>query len=144
MNFEYEVFNHLLTGPILLQGILANVTLKFFFTFLLSSSIKNLATSLKCQLWKCQIYWGMKDILAKTKNMALHQNLKFSVTIKEGKVAIDPQLLFQRFLLASRNNDSEIRCVKSVQIRSFFSSEYRKIQNIKNSVLGHFSRSDLY
>ena len=32
-------------------------------------------------------------------------------------------------------------CVKSVQIRSFFWSEYRKIRTRKNSVSGHFSRS---
>ena len=32
-------------------------------------------------------------------------------------------------------------CVKSVQIRSFFWSEYRKIRTRKNFVFGHFSRS---
>ena len=32
-------------------------------------------------------------------------------------------------------------CVKSVQIRSFFWSECRKIQTRKNSVFGHFLRS---
>ena len=32
-------------------------------------------------------------------------------------------------------------CVKSVQIRSFFWSEYRKIRSRKNSVFAHFSRS---
>ena len=35
-----------------------------------------------------------------------------------------------------------IHCVKRVQIRSFLWSKYRKIQPEKNSVLGHFSRSD--
>ena len=33
------------------------------------------------------------------------------------------------------------RCVKSVQRRSFFWSEYRKIRTSKISVSGHFSRS---
>ena len=32
----------------------------------------------------------------------------------------------------------QIHCVKSVQIRSFLWSEYRKIRTRKNSVLGHF------
>ena len=41
-----------------------------------------------------------------------------------------------------------VKCVKSVQIRSFFwfvfsciRTEYRKIQTRKNSVFGHFLRS---
>ena len=34
-----------------------------------------------------------------------------------------------------------IHCLKSVQILSFFWSEYRKIRTRKNS-FGHFSRSD--
>ena len=45
----------------------------------------------------------------------------------------------------------KMHCVKSVQIRSFFlslfsciQSEYRKIQTRKNSLYGHFSRSDMY
>ena len=33
-------------------------------------------------------------------------------------------------------------CVKSLQIRSFFWSECGKIPTRKNSVFGHFSRSD--
>ena len=33
-------------------------------------------------------------------------------------------------------------CVKSVQIRSYFWSEYRKIRTRNNSVFGHLSRSD--
>ena len=33
-------------------------------------------------------------------------------------------------------------CVKSVQIGSFFWSEYRKIRTRKNSFFGHFSRCD--
>ena len=44
-----------------------------------------------------------------------------------------------------------IHCVKSVRIRSFFwsvfsciQSEYRKIRTRKNSVFGHFSRSDYH
>ena len=32
-------------------------------------------------------------------------------------------------------------CVKSVQIRSYFWSQYRKIRPTNNSVFGHFSRS---
>ena len=36
---------------------------------------------------------------------------------------------------------SPLRCVKSVQIRSYFWSEYRKIRTRNNSVFGHFSRS---
>ena len=35
----------------------------------------------------------------------------------------------------------KLHCVKSVQIQSFFWSEYRKIRNRKNFVFGHFSRS---
>ena len=35
-------------------------------------------------------------------------------------------------------------CSKSVQIRSFFWSEYRKIRSRKNSVFGHLSRSVIY
>ena len=35
-----------------------------------------------------------------------------------------------------------IHCVKSVQLRSYFWSEYRKIRNINYSIFGHFSRSD--
>ena len=45
---------------------------------------------------------------------------------------------------------TNIHCVKSVQIQSFFwfvfsciRSEYRKIRTRKNSVFGHLSRSDL-
>ena len=34
--------------------------------------------------------------------------------------------------------------IKSVQIRSFFWSEYSKIRTRKNSVFGHFSRSGNY
>ena len=44
------------------------------------------------------------------------------------------------FLLDS--NDDFIHCVKSVPIRSFFWSECEKIRTRKNSVFGHFSRSD--
>ena len=33
--------------------------------------------------------------------------------------------------------------VNSVQIRSYFCSEYRKIRTRNNSVFGHFSRSDM-
>ena len=46
-------------------------------------------------------------------------------------------------------NDEIVHCVKSVQIRSFFWSvfscirtEYRKIRTGKNSVFGHFLRSE--
>ena len=34
-----------------------------------------------------------------------------------------------------------LQCVKNVQIRSFFQSEYGKIRTRKNSVFGHFSHS---
>ena len=34
-----------------------------------------------------------------------------------------------------------LHCVKSVQIRSYFWSEYRKIRTSNNSVFGNFSRS---
>ena len=36
---------------------------------------------------------------------------------------------------------SASHCVKYVQIRSYFWSEYRKIRTRNNSVFGHFSRS---
>ena len=39
------------------------------------------------------------------------------------------------------SSDYFMHCMKSVQIRRFFWSEYRKIRNRKNSVFGHFSRS---
>ena len=35
-----------------------------------------------------------------------------------------------------------MHCLKSVQIRTFFWSEYKKIRTRKNSVFGHVSRSD--
>ena len=35
-------------------------------------------------------------------------------------------------------------CVKNIQIRSYFWSEYRKILTRNNSLLGHFSHSGSY
>ena len=52
------------------------------------------------------------------------------------------------FLLSRQKETNIQRCVKSVQIRSFFWSvfscirtEYRKIRTRKNSIFGYFSRS---
>ena len=49
-------------------------------------------------------------------------------------------ILFMYFHLISKRT----HCVKSVQIWSFFRSECGKIRTSKNSVFGHFSRSDWY
>ena len=64
-----------------------------------------------------------------------------SIQIKNGitiKVDVSPQV------------QKNIYCMKSIQIWSFFWSvfsciwtEYRKIRNRKNSVFGHFSRSEV-
>ena len=42
------------------------------------------------------------------------------------------------------NSIKPTHCVKSVHIRSFFWSKYRKIRTRKNSVLGHISGSGKY
>ena len=44
---------------------------------------------------------------------------------------------------AMMNNEIyTMHCLKSVQIRTFFWSEYKKIRTRKNSVFGHVSRND--
>ena len=42
------------------------------------------------------------------------------------------------------NSIKPAHCVKSVHIRSFFWSKYRKIRTRKNPVLGHISRNSKY
>ena len=50
--------------------------------------------------------------------------------------------IFTSFLYFDPNILSSIVCVKSVQIRSFFWSIFSRIWTRKNSVFGHFSRSE--
>ena len=60
-------------------------------------------------------------------------------------------LLINYNLKRLQQKSRKIHCLKSAQIRSFLWSlffyirtEYRKIRTRKNSVFGHFSRSDWY
>ena len=75
--------------------------------------------------WKSQT-----PFLSKCKAMKL-KIVAFSI------FKISFNLLYQRIY-------EPIHCVKSIQIRSYFWSEYRKIRTTNNSIFGHFSRSDSF
>ena len=71
--------------------------------------------------------------------------LKQKIFCKNIKCSIYSTREKEILIIGSTNNNKYTNtkhCVKSVQIRSFFWSECGKIPTRKNSVFGHFSRSD--
>ena len=73
-----------------------------------------------------------------TVNLMIPRKLK---TLSSFYISIKVSVSYKYTFLAGKKHK---HCVKSVQIRSFFWSEYRKIRTRKNSVFGHFSRIEVF
>ena len=64
--------------------------------------------------------------------------------VRKLAILCDLSIIIVQYMITA-DQHVKIHCAKSVQIRSFFwsiFSKYRKIRTEKNSVFGHFSRSE--
>ena len=109
-----------------------------------------------CEIWNNDFLWIQKmfttGFLQNTSRQLSVKLVLFFSSIRWHIPCIRPHflknfnenLIFVQYQHWKNILSKKTHCVKSVQIRSYFWSEYRKIRARHNSVFWHFSRSDRF